>query len=218
MAVQLPDDRPQAQRIAEYFSSAGGQDRYFALLHYAERLIRSMHWCVPTDDDSMPGGAQARDVVHESVQAYLIEDPKADGYRKLPPDVVVEAALHMVIRSKVSHIAQGTENTNREDRVGIDKTGDAVDHLETDAVFWESGETKLSPQQEAFIAARCMRFIEFCRKDKPVCDMLIVIRDQGFDSPAERLARALGVRVGEVYLIRKRLGTLLRQYRETAAS
>ncbi|MEO5961001.1 MAG: hypothetical protein ABIR80_17990 [Opitutaceae bacterium] len=218
MAVQLPDNRSQGQRISEYFSGGTAQERYFALLHFAERLIRSMHWCVPTSDDSMPGGGQARDVVQETVQAYLLDDPKAEGYRKLPANVAVEAALHMVIRSKINHVAEGAENIRREDHVGVDQTGEAADHLETDAVFWEPNQAKLSSHQEAFLAARCTRFIEFCRKDKPVCDMLIVIRDQGFDRPAERLAKALSVRVGEVYLVRKRLGTLLRQYLKANAS
>jgi hypothetical protein len=217
MSVQPPDHRPQAERISEYFSGATGQDRYFALLHYAERLIRSMHWCVPTDDDSMPGGSQARDVVHETVQAFLVEEA-AQGYRKLPPNTAVEPALHMVIWSKVSHIADSAENTRRDDNVGMDQTGDVIDSLETDAPMWEPSQAKLSPQQQAYVAARCTRFIEFCRKDKPVCDMLMVIRDLGFDRPAERLAKALGIRVGEVYVIRKRLGTLLRQFRKATAT
>jgi len=216
MAGQPPDHRPQPERISEYFSGALAHERYFALLHYAERLIRSMHWCIPTDDDSMPGGSQARDIVHETVQAFLLEDPNAEGYRKLPAAVGVEPALKMVIWSKINHVANSAENTRRDDHVGVDKTGDAIDHLDTDAPMWEPSQAKLSAQQLAFVAARCTRFIEFCRKDKPVRDMLIIIRDHGYDRPAERLAKALSVRVGEVYVIPKRLGTLVRQFRKAA--
>lgn len=214
MAASLPDPRPQAERVAEYFSGTAGQDHYFALVHYTERLQRSMHWCVPTDDDSMPGGEQARDVVHETVQSLLIDDPDTPGYRCLPAKVGVEAALKMIIWSKINHAAEDFENTHRNDHQDVDREGRTVDHLETDAPMWEPSQVKLTPPQQAFVAARCTRFIEFCRKDRIVCDMLMVIRDLGIDRPAERLAKALGIKVGEVYIARKRLGTLVRQFRK----
>jgi hypothetical protein len=218
MTTLPPDLRPQAERVLEYFSGALAQDRYFALLHYTERLMRSMHWCVSTDDDSMPGGAQARDVVHEAVQSLLTEDPAAPGYRKLPSNVAVEAVLKMIIWSKVNHAAEDTENTRRDDHLGVDREGQAVDHLETDAPMWEPSQAKLSPQQQAHAAARCTRFIEFCRTDKVVCDMLIIIRDRGIDRPAERLAKELGIRPAEVYIARKRLGTLVRKFRKATTT
>jgi hypothetical protein len=214
MAAPAPDHRPQADRVREYFSGPAVQDRYFGLLHYTERLHRSMHWCVPTDDDSMPGGSQARDVMHEAVQSVLQDDPGALGYRKLPATVGVEPALKMIIWSKLNHAAEDFENTHRNDHQDVDREGRQVDHLETDAPMWEPGQVKLSPQQLVFVAARCTRFIEFCRKDQVVCNLLIVIRDLGIDRPAERLAKELGIQVGEVYLARKRLGTFVRKFRK----
>ncbi|MGH7947198.1 MAG: hypothetical protein ACREF9_19660, partial [Opitutaceae bacterium] len=128
--------------------------------------------------------------------------------------VAVEAALKMIIWSKVNHAAEDFENTHRDDHKDVDREGHPIDHLETDAPMWEPAQAKLTPQQQAFVAARCTRFIEFCRKDKVVCDMLIVIRDLGIDRTAERLAKELGIKVAEVYIVRKRLGTLVRQFRK----
>lgn len=218
MTVSLPDTRPQSHRITEYFSGAIGQEHYFALLHYAERLQRSMRWCVPTDDDSMPGGLQAQDIVHETVQSLLIEDSAASGYRQLPPQVGVEPALKMIIWSKISHAAEDFENTHRDDHLTVDKEGELLDHLETDALMWEPSQAKLTLQQQIFVAARCTRFIEFCKKDPTVCNMLLAIRDLGIDRPAERLAKELGIKVAEVYIARKRLGTLVRQFRKVAST
>jgi hypothetical protein len=214
MTASVADLRPQAERVSEYFAGPAGQECYFALLHYTERLLRSMHWCISTDDDSMPGGAQARDVVHDTVQSLLTEDPTASGYRKLPAEVGVDAALKMIVWSKVNHAAEDAENTRREDHLGVSREGRAVDHLETDAPMWEPSQANLSPQQQAHAAARCTRFIEYCRKDKVVRDMLIIIRDRGIDRPAERLAKELGIRPADVYVARKRLGTLVRQFRK----
>ncbi|MBS0631621.1 MAG: hypothetical protein JSS11_06880 [Verrucomicrobia bacterium] len=218
MTVPLPDSRPQAERIAEHFGGAEGQDHYLVLLHYTERLVRSMHWCIATNDSSMPGGVQARDILHATVQSLLLDNPNAPGYRQLPAKVGVEPGLKMIIWSKINHAAEDTENVRRKDHKDIDREGNVIDHLETDAPMWDPGQEKLSTQQQAHVAARCTRFIEYCRKDKVVCDLLILIRDTGVDRPAERLAKELRIRVGEVYLARKRLGTLLRQFRKTATS
>lgn len=217
MDAALPDHRPQADRVREYFAGAVGQERYFALLLHTERLQRSMHWCVPTDDDSMPGGEQACDVVGETVQSLLLE-PGAKGRRKLPAKVAVEAGLKMIIWSKVNHAAEGFENTHRVDHEDVDREGEPVDHLENDAAMWEPRQAKLSAAQQAQVAARCTRFIEFCRKDQVVCNMLMVIRDLGIDGPAGRLAKELGIKTGEVYIVRKRLGTFVRKFRKLTAT
>lgn len=210
-----PDLRPQADRVREYFAGTVGQDRYFEFLHYTERLQRSMHWCVSTDDDSMPGGVQACDLVNETVKSLLQED--SDGRRILPADVSVALGLKMIVKSKISHAAGSFENAHRSDHEDVDNQGKSTDHLETDALMWEPREAKLSPQQQASIAARCVGFMEFCRKDQIVYGMLVVIRDLGIDEPAERLARELGIKVAEVYIARKRLGTLLRKFKKRNA-
>lgn len=217
MDASLPDHPPQADRVREYFDGAVGQERYWALLHHTERLQRSMRWCVPSNDDSMPGGTQASDIVHETVQSLLLETD-AKGYRKLPAKVAVEAGLMMIIWSKINHAVEGFENTHRADHQDVNREGELVDHLETDAPMWEPREVKLSVQQQTFVAARCMRFIEFCRKDQAVCNMLMVIRDLGIDRPAERLAKELGIKAAEVYIVRKRLGTFVRKFKKLTAT
>jgi hypothetical protein len=215
MSAAPPDPRPQTERITEYFSGGQAEERYLNLLHYTERQLRSMFWCISTADDSIPGGLQARDMLNETVKSLFLE-PGAEGFRALPAHVPVEAALKMVVWSKVSHAAEKSENIHRAEPVGVNREGEEVDRLETDAPMWEPSHAKLSPQQLAHLAARCAGFVEFCRTDKTVYDMLVIVRDRGIDGPADRLARELGIRLAEVYTARKRLGTLLRQYRKAA--
>jgi hypothetical protein len=124
----------------------------------------------------------------------------------------------MIVWSKVNHEVEGFENTHRTEHQDVDREGELVDHLETDAPMWEPREAKLSAQQLTFVAARCMRFIEFCRKDQAVCNMLMVIRDLGIDRPAERLAKELGIKAAEVYIVRKRLGTFVRKFKKLTAT
>ena len=213
MALNPPDDRPPADRINEYFAGEAGRQRYLKLLHYTERKVRSMHWCIPTADDSMPGGKQACDIMHETLQFLQSKaPPEKGGHNYLPPDIEVEVAFKKVICREINHAAESFENATRNDNVGVDREGEEIDHLESDAPFWEPAQTKLSPQQIAHIAARCERFVEFSRKDRDVCNMLIIIRDRGIDGPAERMAKELGIRITEVYAARRRLGSLLRKF------
>lgn len=215
MSAAPPDQRPQTERITEYFSGGSAEERYLNLLHYTERQRRTVFWCISTADDVIPGGLQARDLLNETVKSLLLE-PGTEGHRTLPAHVPVEAALKMVIWSKISHAAEKSENTQRVDHVGVDREGEEVDRLESDVPMWEPSHAKLSPQQQAHLASRCASFVEFCRTDKIVHDLLIIVRDRGIDGPADRLARELGIRLGEVYAARKRLGTLLRQFRKAA--
>lgn len=208
----------QVRRVNEYFADASGQARYLTLVHFAERQIRCMHWCVSTTDGSMPGGQLACDVVQETLVAVLMETPGAAGRREIPDDVDVERGLKRIIESKINHAAESFENRRRADHLGTDQEGETVDRLDSATPFWDPTNANLSPEELALAAARCARFIEYTKKDKIVCNMLILIRDCGIDKPAERIAKELGIRLVEVYLARKRLGTLVRKFGQSTVA
>lgn len=212
------DPLVQIRRIYEYFEHAQGSDRYLALLYFAERHIRSLHWCVGTSDASMPGGQKACDVVQETLEAVLVETAGAPGRREIPDGVDVEFGLKRIIESKINHAAESFENRHRSDHLGTDAAGEAVDYLDSATPFWDPATANLSPEELALAAARCARFIEYASRDKTVCAMLILIRDRGIDKPAERIAKELGVGLVDVYLARKRLGTLVRKFGQTSVS
>jgi hypothetical protein len=45
--------------------------------------------------------------------------------------------------------------------------------------------------------------------------MLILLRDEDLEGPAQTLAERLGVDINEIYTSRKRLATLVRRFRES---
>lgn len=110
------------------------------------------------------------------------------------------------------------ENCRWADHLGTDQEGETVDRLDSATPFWDPTNANLSPEELALAAARCARFIEYTKKDKIVCSMLILIRDCGIDKPAERIAKELGIRLVEVYLARKRLGTLVRKFGQSTVA
>ena len=216
MTAAPQDPQHQVRRVRDYFAGAQGKERYLALLSLTERQVRSMHWCVATSDGSIPGGQRACDIVNETVQAVLQEERDAPGRREIPNDIDVEPGLKEIIFSKLNHAAEGFENRRRADHLAVDKKGEKVDHLDSAVPFWDPSTANLTPEELALATARCTRFIEFAKKDKIVCAMLMLIRDQGIDRPAERIAKELGIKLLEVYTARKRLGTLVRKFGQTA--
>jgi hypothetical protein len=212
------DPQQQIARVREYFAGEAGKDRYLALLGFTERQIRAMRWCVATDDGSIPGGRQANDIVNGVVQALLLENPDADGRREIPPHIAFDYGIKTIIDSELNHAAVSFENRRRQDPETTDREGKPVDLLDSPVPFWDPSSANLTPEQTALAAARSTRFIEFAKRDKIVCAMLMLIRDQGIDRPAERIAKELGIKVPEVYAARKRLGTLVRKFGKSAPS
>jgi len=218
MTKATQDPQHQVRRVKEYFSGTQGHERYLALVQFAERNLRSMHWCIATSDGSIPGGSVACDIVHETVQAVLREERGADGRREIPDDIDIERGLKWIIDSKLNHAAESFENRHRADPVATDEEGEEFDRLDSAVPFWDASNANLTVAELAEAAARCTRFIEFAKRDKIVCAMLMYIRDTGIDRPAERLAKALGIKVPEVFAARKRLGTLVRKFGKGANS
>jgi len=177
-----------------------------------------MRWCIATSDGSIPGGRKADDVVNEALQSVLIEDRDAEGRREIPDAVDLERGLKLIIHSILNHAAEGFENRHRIDPSAVDAEGEELDLLDSSIPFWDPSNANLSPEEIATAAARCTRFIEFSKHDKIVCGMLMLIRDEGIDKPAELIAKRLGIKVVDVFSARKRLATLVRKFARTAAS
>ena len=195
-----------ASRVREFFGGAGGKRHYIEVLGIAERMIRTKHWCVATHDRSAPGGKTAVDLVGKVVESLL------SGKSSFGDDIAVEPALYQLMRRAINRLATSYENTHRDDSVGTNDEGARIDRLESATPFWDPTNENLSPEELQIAGARCTRFIEFCRKDKNLVAMLLLIRDTGMDQDAKKIGAALNVSVMEVYNIRKRLGNAVRRF------
>lgn len=194
------------QRVKAFFEAADGKQRHSQLLFEIERMIRTKHWCVSTADRSAPGGQAAVDVFGRVYEAIM------SGARTFGPDVPVDIAIRNIARSLINHLATGFENTHRSDHVNEDKFGNKVDLLDTSTPYWDPLAESLTPDQLAEAGSRATRFIEFCRKDKNLVAMLMLIRDEGIDRPARTIAKRIGISETEVYNTRRRLATALRKF------
>lgn len=207
MAVAHPQC---ADRVRRYFSEPDGEKRYSGLLADAERMIRTKHWCVATTDRQAPGGQGAVDLFGQ-VYLALMEDR-----RSFPDEVAVDLGIRSIVRSLVSHLALGFENTHRQDHLVADDAGTTRDHLDTARPYWDPTTEPLSAEETDSAAARCARFLAFCAGDRDLVALLVLIRDEGIDGPAKLIAQRIGVTEFEVYNIRKRLATAVRKFERTS--
>ncbi|HEY0862629.1 MAG TPA: hypothetical protein VGD97_00870 [Lacunisphaera sp.] len=194
------------QRVEAFFKAPEGKQRYFDLLLEIERMIHTKHWCVSTADRCAPGGQAAVDLFGRIYMSVM------SGVRTFAADVSVDVAFRCIARSLANHLATGYENTHRSDHVSEDKFGREVDLLDTSTPYWDPRTEKFTPEQLAQSSARATRFIEFCKKDKNLVAMLMLIRDEGIDRPAKTIAKRIGISEGEVYNTRRRLATALRKF------
>jgi hypothetical protein len=202
----------QVQRVRDYFDGPNGKDRYLALVAFAHRTIQSMRWCIATSDDSIPGGRKADDIVNEALKSVLLADRSAEGRRQIPDAVELGHGLRTIVLSILNHAAEGFENRHRVDPVAVGADGEEQDLLDTSVPFWDPSNANLTPEELVAASSRCVRFIEFSKRDKIVCAMLMLIRDEGIDRPAELIAKRLSIKVMDVFAARKRLATLVRKF------
>ena len=203
MAVTHPQC---ADRVRRYFSGPDGKDHYFRLLGEAERMIRTKHWCIATAERQAPGGQGAVDLFGQVYVALVA------GRRSFPDDCPVDIGIRCILRSVVSHLALGFENTHRQDHLVADDSGTTQDHLDTARPFWDPTSEPCTEEQPDSAASRCARFIAFCAGDRELVALLELIRDEGIDGPAKLIAQRIGVTEFEVYNIRKRLATAVRKF------
>lgn len=169
-------------------------------------MIRAKHWCVSTADHAAPGGQVAVDLFGRVYAAIL------SGARSFNAEVQVDIGFRQIARSLINHLATGFENTHRSDHVSENKFGETVDLLDSATPYWDPSADNFTPEQLAESSARATRFIEFCKKDKNLVAMLMLIRDEGIDRPAKKIAKLIGISEIEVNNTRRRMATALRKF------
>ncbi len=204
----------QSKRVFDYFRGTEGQQRYEELLHYAEWRVRRTTWSYGGNGTALPNGQHGIDVFQEVVQDTTTFDDAGNCLRHIPAHIELAAALRKIIRSKISHTFELSESRVREDRVSLSKDGEEIDALETDKSFWNPDGDRMPAEVRANAREKCDRFIEFARCDRVVYGMLVLLRDENLDKPAEKVAQRLGVNVAEIYVARKRLATLVGKFEE----
>jgi hypothetical protein len=205
----------QSKRVIEYFRGEAGQQRYEELVHYAECHVRRVAWISGRCNGILPTGQSGWDILHEALLDVTSLDDSGECRRRIPASVPLPAALRKIVRSKISHAIEASATQLRADRIMESQDGCEVDTLESDKPFWQPDGDRMSAEAKESARERCGRFIEFAKADRVVYSMLVLLRDEDLDKPAERVASRLGVNVAEIYTARKRLATLVRRFLET---
>jgi len=204
----------QARRVLDYFAGSDAQERHERLVGYASKEIKRRRWCIKTQDNCAVGGKQAEDIVSEAVNS-LLSDQGAKGRRCLPDHVEVEYGLQEIICSKISHLSESAENRLRDDIQQHDPETGENREIDSATPFWEpSPDSELEVEEKTILRGRCNRFIEFVdgKGDKTVHAMLLLIKNEGIDKPAEKIASHLKIDVTQVFTARKRMKTLRKQF------
>jgi len=204
----------QSRRIFEYFRGADSRAHYEDLVHYAEWQVRRTSWSCGSNDPRLSNGQSGEDVLHEVVLDTTTIDGSGNCRRRIPAEIPLEVALRKIVLSKISHTFEASESKLRKDSVTVMPDGENLDAIETDQPFWPPEGDRLSAAAEAQARDRSEKFIEFVRSDRVVHGMLVLLRDEDLDKPAETVAARLGVVVSEIYIARKRLATLVKKFQE----
>lgn len=204
----------QCKRIGEYFEGPEGQQRYEELVHYAEWQVRRSSWSTGQNSTRLSNGQSGQEVLHESVEHATTIGDEGKCVRRIPPEIPLGAAFRRIICSKVSHTYKSSESKMRRDPIATLPGGEELDMMETDKTYWQPNGDRMSADARALAYERSERFIEFARKDRIVYGILVLLRDEDLDGPAEAIAARLGIDVNEVYVSRKRLATLVKKFEE----
>jgi len=210
-----PEAAHQCKRVFEYFKGPENRQRYEAMVHYAEWQVRRWSWSAGKHGTSLPNGKTGRDVLHEVVADVSTIGVGGKCIRSFRSEIPVEVAIRWIINSKVSHSFESTESRLRSDSVATVPGGEEIDLMESAKPFWNPSGDRMSAETRTRASERSQRFLEFARGDRVVYGMLILLRDEDLEGPAQTLAEGLGVDINEIYTSRKRLATLVRRFRES---
>lgn len=205
-----PSDRAEAQinRLADYFNGASGRTHYNRLLFTAEAMSARF---------KMVSGWATRsgeEFLNEAVTICLTVGEDGDCVRTIPPNVPVDVALVMIVRSLVNHAHRSKERRSAGElpAAGTALSSGAVVDFEPQEAMWASEDDRLTSDEREDILARFDDFVDFAKPDRVVYGMLLLIKNEGLDKPADLIARRLGVTEIEIYQARKRLASAVGRY------
>ncbi len=200
----------QIARVAVYFEGQQGRENYARLVHFATGQVTRYIW-YSRRGSTMPGGMSAEDIVGELLKQVLSTGGPGDGRRKLPSDVDVGKALRMIVRSKLSSLSLSAENRASMREVELEDP-DNTESIWERMLPWETTDELAADEDRAEALKRSAAFIDFVADDHLLHSMLVLIRDEGLDKPAEAVARRLDVNVNAIYTANRRLKSALRSF------
>lgn len=179
------------------------------LLYYAMTRIKNREW-LSVWGGQPPGAKEAYDLVMDSVLDVI------NGVRFVPEGVQIIAFLKNVIRSKISHLVEGSENrrTTRMQAEG-DDGGNEIE--ETDFQWAGAGPDLETVSEETEKQnARLLDLLIEDLSDDPELQKIIECNLDGIFKRQE-IASRLGKTVNEITNISKRLARRLVNFREKYA-
>ena len=99
----MPDGK---QRAADILHGPEGQETYFQLVRYSERIARIYGW---TTDAILPGGASPKSVVNEVLKRLLDPNGPRNWDEKKEPVLLI--ALKGMVRSEIGHLYDRIEES-----------------------------------------------------------------------------------------------------------
>jgi len=194
----------QIQRITEFFSGEAGRANYDRLCQHAESKSRRYKFqCTYFTQNG-------EDFLQDAVSSCLTKKEDGSCVRRIPPEIPVIAALIMIIDSKIEHAYKSRSFRSRGENPESAESPDGgrVPFYDPKVPFWETENDRLTKQEREEVASRLESFIAFAKSDRVVHGMLMLIRDENLDKPANLVAERLGITEQEVFVARKRLATL----------
>lgn len=209
-AMVSPSDRAEAQinRITDYFSGPSGRTNYNRLLYIAESVSARF---------KMISGWATRsgaDFLNEAVSTCLSVGEDGECVRVVPLNVPVDATLIMIVRSLVNraYISKDRRSAGELPTAAASAgSGDAID-FEPHEMMWDGEGDRMTPEERQDALDRFDDFVDFAKPDRVVHGMLLLIKNEGLDKPADLIARRLGVTEIEIYQARKRLASAVGRY------
>jgi hypothetical protein len=208
----------QSRRVRDFFSGTTGRQNYDRLVAFAlKKVVRSRFF------NSSSALQPPEHYVNESILRCL---PGADGQvaRDLNREQPLEVMFRGIIESVISHDEQPSairRKTRAEFGFVEDSSGSrqlSPDDFESS--FWndKKGDVEIRAKAIRQLDERPVleSFIKFVSKDDVVHRMVLLLVEEDIEEPAELVASRVGITVAEVYVARKRLGRLLRQFGQEA--
>ncbi len=185
-----------------------GRENYDRLQHAAESISARFKmisgWSIHSGEEFL----------NDAIQSCYSIGENGDCVRRLPPEVSVDAALVMIVRSMVSHafLSQSRRRRGEMPERKTDLTDKKQADYEPTEVFWEAGGDRMTQEQKEDAAKRFDEFILLVKPDRVIHGMLVLIREEGLDKPASLVASRLGVTESDIFLARKRLLSFVGRY------
>jgi RNA polymerase sigma factor (sigma-70 family) len=194
----------------EALSSERWEEILKELFAYTLSRLQNRFW-LGVWSGHLPGGAEARDIVMESIGDVIA------GVRRAGPEVDLVAFLKQVIRSKISHLVRSAENrrTERLDPMSSDKELDQeIANRRPEALI---ADTEVVSREAEEINSRLLSLLIDELSAEPDLQRIIECNLEGIFK-REDIATRLGKTPSEVTNMKKRLDRRLAEFRIKYAS